>query len=385
MGPLFIIILSQYPCLLDVNEKAFREEFLESRQVSGARGLFVISRSGQTAHVDGREENAMKKKLCGVVLVAALVMATGSVCAQDMGIVTGSTKGTYYQFGLNLAELVKSRGIKLRVDDSEGSIQNVYAVFKAPRTQLGIVQSDVLAFVAKIGTDPVLQRIAEKTKLVFPLYNEEVHLLARSDVKDFDDLANRAVAIGAEGSGIYLTARLLFELSGVEPRDMVPAGPVEALALLKQGKIDAMFYVAGLPVKLFTEDVTAADGLALIPITNKSILEFYPAVQIPAKTYGWQDKAVDTAAVKAVLISYDFRGGNCENVGKLSRILYDNLAWLRENGHPKWKAVDLNATLKGWEQYDCVAKALQPAKRRAPDKARSVNPVLDAVKKMFQD
>jgi hypothetical protein len=69
----------------------------------------------------------------------------------------------------------------------------------------------------------------------------------------------------------------------------------------------------------------------------------------------------------------------------LSRILYDNLAWLRENGHPKWKAVDLNVALKGWEQYDCVAKALQPAKHRAPDKARSVNPVLDAVKKMFQD
>jgi len=35
-----------------------------------------------------------------------------------------------------------------------------------------------------------------QTKLVFPLYNEEVHLLARSDVRDFDDLANRAVAIG---------------------------------------------------------------------------------------------------------------------------------------------------------------------------------------------
>jgi len=327
----------------------------------------------------------MMRKLWGYMLLSAFAMTTGVVYAQDMGIVTGSQKGTYYQFGLNVAELVKSRGIKLRVDDSAGSIQNVYAVYKAPRTQLGIVQSDVLAFVAKIETDPALKRIAEKTKLVFPLYNEEVHLLARSDVKDFDDLANRAVAIGAEGSGIYLTARLFFEISGVEPRDMVPAGPVEALALLKQGKIDAMFYVAGLPVKLFTEDVTAGDGLSLIPITNKGILDFYPAVQIPANTYSWQDKTVDTAAVKAVLISYDFRGGNCENVGKVARILHDNLEWLRDNGHPKWKAVDLNATLKGWEQYDCVAKALQPAKRRASEKSRTVNPVLDAVKKMFQD
>ncbi len=353
--------------------------------MDGEKGSFGISPSARKAPVGGREETVMKKKVLGVMVVFAFVMTSSVVSAQDMGIVTGSTKGTYYQFGLNLAELVKSRGIKLRVDDSAGSIQNVYSVFKAPRTQLGIVQSDVLAFVAKIGTDPALQKIAEKTKLVFPLYNEEVHLLARGDVKDFDDLVNRAVAIGDEGSGIYLTARLLFEISGVEPRDMVPVGPVEALKLLKEGKIDAMFYVAGLPVKLFTEDVTEADGLTLVPITNKNILEFYPGTQIPAKTYSWQERAVDTAAVKAVLISYDFRGGNCENVGKLSKILYDNLEWLRENGHAKWKAVDLSAQLKGWEQYDCVTKALQPAKRRTTDKSRTVNPVLDAVKKMFKE
>ena len=32
--------------------------------------------------------------------------------------------------------------------------------------------------------------------------------------------------------------------------------------------------------------------------------------------------------------------------------------WLISNGHPKWKAVDLNYPLKGWDQYDCVRKYL---------------------------
>jgi hypothetical protein len=271
------------------------------------------------------------------------------------------------------------------VDDSQGSVQNVFSVYKAPDTQLGIVQSDVLAFVSKIQTDPVLQRIAAKTKMVFPFYNEEVHLLANEEVKDFDDLSGKIVAIGEEGSGIYLTSRLLFEASGVKPRDMLAVGPVDALALLKKGDIDALFYVAGLPVKLFAEDVTADDRLALVPITNKNILEFYPAVQIPANTYKWQKQAVNTVAVKAVLISYDFRGSNCENVGKVAKLVYDNLEWLKANGHPKWKTVDLNAPLKGWEQYDCVTKVVQPAKRRAPEKPRVVNPVLDAIKKMFSE
>jgi len=327
----------------------------------------------------------MKIKLTGVILAVALAVTTSAVSAQDMGIATGSKKGTYYQFGLNLAELVKKQGVKLRVDDSQGSVQNVFSVYRAPDTQLGIVQSDVLAFVAKIQTDPVLQRIAAKTKMVFPFYNEEVHLLANAEVKDFDDLSGKIVAIGEEGSGIYLTSRLLFEASGVKPRDMLSVGPVDALALLKKGDIDALFYVAGIPVKLFTEDVTADDRLALVPITNKNILEFYPAVQIPANTYKWQKQAVNTVAVKAVLISYDFRGSNCENVGKVAKTVYDNLEWLKANGHPKWKTVDLNAPLKGWEQYDCVTKVVQPAKRRAPEKPRVVNPVLDAIKNMFSE
>jgi TRAP transporter TAXI family solute receptor len=337
------------------------------------------------AHVGIREEKGMERTCRGVLLAVALIFTASAASAQDMGMVTGSKKGTYYQFGLNMAELVKKQGVRLRVDDSQGSVQNVFSVYKAPDTQMGIVQSDVLAFVAKIQTDPVLQRIATKTKMIFPFYNEEVHLLANADVKDFDDLSGKIVAIGEEGSGIYLTSRLLFEASGVKPRDTLAVGPVDALALLKKGDIDALFYVAGIPVKLFSEDVTAEDKLSLVPITNKSILEFYPAVQIPANTYGWQKQAVSTVAVKAVLISYDFRGSNCENVGKVAKIVHDNVDWLKANGHPKWKTVDLNAPLKGWEQYDCVTKVVQPAKRRAPEKPRVVNPVLDAIKKMFSE
>jgi TRAP transporter TAXI family solute receptor len=326
------------------------------------------------------------KKLFVSSLALFVIIVTASVTyAQDMGIITGNKRGTYYQFGLNLAQLVKSRGIKLNVYDSAGSVQNIFAVYKAPGTQLGIVQSDVLAFVAKVQTDIVLKRIADKTRMVFPLYNEEVHLLAQREITDFDDLADRIVAIGEEGSGTYLTARILFEVSDIKPREMLPIGTDEALAQLKQGKIDAMFYVAGLPVKLFVEGVTAENGLALVPITNKSILEFYPGVPIPPNTYSWQDQAVNTIAVKAVLVSYDFRGNNCENVGKFARTLHDNLEWLKANGHPKWKSVDLNSPVKGWEQYDCVRKSIQPSQRGAPEKPREINPVMDAIKKMFSD
>ena len=44
-----------------------------------------------------------------------LLLAPGAAVAEDLGIITGGEKGTYYQFGLNLQELVKEKGINLDV------------------------------------------------------------------------------------------------------------------------------------------------------------------------------------------------------------------------------------------------------------------------------
>lgn len=325
------------------------------------------------------------KLLCLAVIFAFVTLGEG-LAATEMGIITGSEKGTYYQFGLNLQQLVAQQGIDLSVYTSNGSIENIHAVYKRPRTQLGIVQSDVLAFVARVQSNPTLREVANKIRMVFPLYNEEIHLVARKGIKDFDDLANRRVAIGEDGSGTYLTARLLFEISKVKPQEMVTIGTSEALEQLKAGKVDAMFYVAGYPVKLFSEGITAEDGLDLIPITNADVIEFYPKSEVPAGTYTWKPETVPTATVKAVMISYDFKGENCGHVGNLAAILYQNLSWLEEKGHPKWKSVDLNYDLKGWEQYRCVTTALQRVKKDSPAKPRQteINPVLDAIKEILQ-
>ena len=320
-----------------------------------------------------------------IVAFGVGVMLWGSfstlALAADMGLITGGEKGTYYQFGLNLQTLAKPQGIDLAVFPSKGSVENLYAVYQRPGVQMGIVQADVLAFVSRVQTDPVLKRIASKTKMVFPLYNEEIHLLGRKGITDFDDLADKRVAVGREGSGTYLTARLLFKVSEVVPKEMVPIDTDEALAELKAGRIDAMFYVAGYPVKLFSEKVEATDGLALIPITNKSVTEFYSPSEIPANTYKWQETPLRTVAVKAVLVSFDFRRRDCDQIGKFAQLISNNTDWLVKNGHPKWKSVDLDATLKGWEQYDCVAKYVKrSAPRATATKAPTANPIIDAIK-----
>ena len=329
----------------------------------------------------------MRKSFVCLGSALLVVALAGSALATDMGIITGGERGTYYQFGLNLQALAKRNGINLAVHTSKGSIENVQAVYERPGVQMGIVQSDVLAFVSRVQTDPVLKRIARKTKMVFPLYNEEVHILGRRNIASFDDLTDRRVAIGREGSGTYLTARLLFNVSEVAPREMVPIDTDQALTELKAGRIDAMFYVAGYPVKLFSEGVTEADGLVLVPVLNKSATEFYPRAEIPGGTYRWQPRALETVAVKSVLVSFDFRRHDCDNVGRFAKLLADSQASLVQNGHSKWKAVDLNYKLPGWEQYDCVKKYLgsPTAGPRVGKPSASANPVMEAIRQVLGD
>jgi TRAP transporter TAXI family solute receptor len=335
-------------------------------------------------------ERPVMQRIAGcVVAVVLLLVGIGVGHAEDMGLITGSEKGTYYQFGLDLQKLSKAAGINLTVHPSKGSVENIFAVYQRPGVQMGIVQSDVLAFVARLQNDPVLTRIAKKTKMVFPLYNEEVHLVGKRGINEFDELAGRRVAVGREGSGTYLTARLLFKLSEVTPGEMVHIDTQEALTELKAGRIDAMFYVAGYPVRLLKEDVTEKDQLAVIPILNKSITEFYPKAEIPSGTYAWQPGAVNTVAAKAVLVSFDFRRKDCDAVGKVAQLISTRQDWLQKNGHPKWKAVDLNYPLRGWEQYDCVRKYLGKGVANTggtpATKPGGGNPVFDAIKGVLDD
>lgn len=321
--------------------------------------------------------------------LSTLTAQAESVKNIPLGMMTGGLQGTYYQFGLNLKELMNQNGIDLSVFNSNGSVSNVYAVYKRPHTQMGIVQSDVLAFVAKVQTDPVLKRIAKKIKMVFPLYNEEIHLVGHKEITSFDDLHGKIVAIGKEGSGTYLTAKLLFKVSGIQPLKMITIGTADALENLKAGKVDAMFYVAGYPVKLLSEQVNETDHLQVIPIENKAIVDFYPVSEIPGATYSWQTEPVSSVAVKSVLVSFDFRNTNCKNVGRFGVLLKENLQWLKENGHPKWNSVDLDFPLKGWEQYDCVRNQLQEASLapKAIQKNNPIpqeyNPILNAIKEIM--
>ena len=97
-----------------------------------------------------------------------------------------------------------------------------------------------------------MRRTATQLRLIFPFYNEEVHLLARQGIERIEDLNGKKVVVGAQRSGNWLTASYLLDLLKIQPADRLELPPPEGLTAVLAGKAEAMFYIAGKPVKLFT-------------------------------------------------------------------------------------------------------------------------------------
>jgi hypothetical protein len=337
-------------------------------------------------------QSMIKQMIVAVCTAAVLtgflpVPATAAETEQVfLGMITGGLKSTAHRIGMDLQDLLKRHHIHLAVFKSSGSVENIFAVYQRPGNHMGLVQSDVLAFVSKMKTNHRLQLIADKVKWVYPLYDQEVQILATSGIKRLGDLQNRRVAIGHQESGAGLTSRLLFEIAGVAPAKMLNLGGARALAALSSGRVDAMVLIDGAPVERLALDVSAEDGLHLIPITQEGIRTFYPAAVIPAGTYAWQTGDVDTVAVRAVLVAYDFRNHHCRTLGTVARVIARNLDWLQFHGHPKWYSVNLDLPVNGWERYTCVEKfaGVPMDAENDPVRAPRPNPVADAIRAVFE-
>lgn len=308
---------------------------------------------------------SMKTILGGI---AAAVITVGAAQAQEFKktILTGGPTGTYIQFGNDIAGLMRNCGQTLDVSESAGSLENFLGVRQRPSTQFGIVQSDVLEYLQTYSSDdPAIARAIRGVRIAFPLYNEEVHILAKKDISNLAGLAGKRVAVGVQDSGTFLTSSLILDLAGVNVEERLTIGPDDSMTQLQAGDIDAFFYVAGAPTALFANAQIDADQFHLLPISDPILQSVYTTTQIPAGTYDFQSGATDVVAVKAILMTFEYRPNensyhraSCKAVADVSNQIFTRFNDLKSNGHPKWNQVDLTDIPPGWDISACVNQGL---------------------------
>lgn len=303
-----------------------------------------------------------RQAFMAATILAALALTPVSAAEFEKNIMTGGPQGTYIQIGRDVAALGKTCGLTLNVKESAGSLENFVGVRNSKNTQFGIVQSDVLEYLKTFeADDPEVQQAVRGVRIMFPLYNEEIHVLARTDIKDMGDLAGKKVAVGVKDSGTFLTSSLILDILQVKTGERVPLNPDAALPKLLAGEIDAFFYVAGAPAALFKNNPIDGAKFHLVPITEAPLLATYTQSRIDAGTYTFQKEPVELIAVKAVMMTYDYdikrnayQRESCKAVSEFSSIILNNLDKLQASGHPKWKDVDLTALPPGWQVGVCV-------------------------------
>lgn len=285
-----------------------------------------------------------------------------------VGLISGGVNGTYIRIAADLANVLDD-GDNLRILPiiGKGSVQNITDILYLRGIDIGIVQSDVLAYIRSAGIHPTIER---RIRYITKLYNEEFHLLAAKGVNSVEDLAGKKVNFGPEGSGTYMTSTIVFDALGV---DVEPVTYDYALALemLTKGDIAGMVYVAGKPTDIFSK-VPADAGVRFLPIPlNDALLETYLPSQFSHDDYPDlvdEGQTVDTIAIGAVMAVYNWnpQRERYKKVANFVRAFFDNFEeFLQPPRHAKWQEVNLAAVVPGWTRFGPAQEWLDERPRAA--------------------
>ena len=300
-----------------------------------------------------------------------------------VGVVSGGVNGTYIRIAADLAAVLDN-GENLRVLPivGKGSVQNIADILFLRGVDIGIVQSDALAFVRRQNLFPgAYQSLQYITKL----YDEEVHILARKEIGKIEDLADRTVNVDVRGSGTAMTASVLFESLNI-PVKAANDDQDTALDKLKRGEIDALVYVTGQPARLFS-GVGAESELHFLPVPiTPALLETYLPAQLGHSEYPaliQEDAPVDTLAVGAVMAVFGWQPGTerYRRAANFTEAFFSKFQrFLEPPHHPKWKEVNLAAQVPGWIRFaparDWLAR--QNAQATASAEQRDFNAFLSS-------
>lgn len=270
-----------------------------------------------------------------------------------VGIITARSDSAFTRLGEDLSEAL-DQDYDLRVLPilGKGSIRNIEDLLLLRGIDVAFTQADVLEFYRRSNVYP---DIDERLRYVTKVHDEEMHILARTDIKSVDDLAGKKINIGKEGTGTFMTSSIVLDDLGLDV-EISSYGHKRALEMLRNGDLDALVKVDGKPVDLFN-GVSRDEGFHFLPIPVDRVSETYISAELTAKDYPSlfepSETTVSTVAVSSVMAAYNWSEGHEREV-KVARFIeafFGNFDQLLEPPFdPKWADVDLAADVPGWQR-----------------------------------
>jgi TRAP transporter TAXI family solute receptor len=323
-----------------------------------------------SAHITGfgLSAGAMSTPACAQTIPRSLEQGGSDTAQRDrrnawtVGIAGGQLSGTYMTFANELAEVLDD-GDNLRIIPivTYGAASNLDDLLYLRQVDVAITQADVFDY---FRNQRKISNLESRVNYIVRLPVSEVHILASTDVKTIEDLRGKKVSFGPAGSASSLTGTIVFQRLGVKV-EQVLVDNASALQKLKSGEIAALVRVIGKPIDFFAK-IPASAGLHFVPIPfTKTFSDYYTLGELTNKAYPDlvpEDQPTDTIAVPAVLAVFNWGKGSerYRRVERFTEAFFSKWDKFREPPrHPKWRDVNLAATVPGWTRWSVAEETLR--------------------------
>src|SRR5438067_12538348 len=149
-----------------------------------------------------------------------------------------------------------------------GGLQNLKDVLLLKNMDMAVVDEDNIRLLKK--KDPVLYaNVEQRVQYITKLYNSEFHVLARNEIKSYDDLKGNKVNFNLKDSQTEVSAETVFNALNI-PVQRSYHDNDEALKRLMSGEISAMIILTGAP-QVTLSKVKKEDGLHLLALDQESL------------------------------------------------------------------------------------------------------------------
>jgi uncharacterized protein len=277
------------------------------------------------------------KRFLVILLAIGLIVGVTSAWAQKkvrLSIATGGTGGVYYPYGGAIANVISKYvpGVEATAEVTAAAVDNLKLVGSGD-ADLGYAYPD-LAYDAMEGKGLFKSKLP--IRMAAQLYVSYFHLvtLSNSNIKSVADLKGKKVSIGAPNSGTEVVAIRVLEAYGINSdkdirRDRLSV--VESANALKDGKIDAFFWVGGLPTAAIL-DLAATPGVSMKLIPTDGALpkifqkygQIYVKANIPKATYPKMAADVGVVGIPNVLVCN--ANADTDLIYKILKAMFDHKA-----------------------------------------------------------
>lgn len=258
----------------------------------------------------------MRKLINMLALTALVAMPAMAQEKVNISIATGGTGGVYYPMGGGLANVLSKfvPGMSATAEVTGGSVDNLKLIGTG-KPYVAFAMTDATLDAYK-GEDKFKgQKVPVRTLMI--LYPNRMHVVSveGTGINSMKDLKGKRVSTGSPGSATEVMAFRVIEGAGLDKdKDMKRErlGVAESVNALKDKKIDAFFWVGGLPTAAVT-DLAATPGVKIKMIDhaetvapmNKKYGNLYVEDVIPKATYSGMQADNKQATVMNILVAHE--------------------------------------------------------------------------------